>query len=395
MRAPVLVLVVVAGLVAGGGACDPPLSAVPFEPAGPAAAPDPSTLGPFPVGVRTVALVDDTRTTEGFDHPRTLVTEIWYPADESARGGEGVDYVIYDELPAKTRAGLTREDLGRLDTVAVRDALPRADRGPFPLVVFSHGKGGIRMQSTYFTVLLASHGYVVAAPDHEGDTIIDLLEDGDVDMTSTVGPFVDRPIDVSFLIERFTTLDDDDPLAGMIDPDRIGVAGHSFGALTSFISAGNDWRVRAIVGQTPVGVGLVEIGSETKVRDMGIPMMIQAAGLDRTLPADLHATSLWENMQPPRYSLTLATGGHFTYSDLCVLDVAAIDAALDIDASNVLTDGCGEENIAPADAFPVIDLTAIGFFNLYLRGSAGSAEHLTQAAGERLAGDEVVFVADP
>ena len=55
---------------------------------------------------------------------------------------------------------------GELATSAAADVAFRFDDGPYPVVFFSHGSGGIRMQSTYLTVALASHGYVVVSPDH-------------------------------------------------------------------------------------------------------------------------------------------------------------------------------------------------------------------------------------
>ena len=48
---------------------------------------DYSAPGSYPVGVRTVVLVDKSRKDEYSGGPRTLVTEIWYPAAEEAREG--------------------------------------------------------------------------------------------------------------------------------------------------------------------------------------------------------------------------------------------------------------------------------------------------------------------
>jgi len=367
-----------------------------FEPASESAAPDPVQMGPFPVGVRTITLVDESRQNPAGDGPRTLVTEIWYPAAQSANDDERYVYDLHTYLPDSLKGEVPEDALGSLATDAVRDAPMQPDRGPFPLVVFSHGKGGIRMQSTFYTVLLASHGYVVASPDHQGDTLIELLEEGDVVISTTVDAFLDRPLDVSFLLDHFEDLPADDPLTGQIDMERVGVTGHSFGALTTFRTAGGDARVRAIVAQTPVGIGLVEAGLEIPVREFGIPAMIQSAGLDRTLPADLHADSLWAEMQRPRYSLMLHTAGHFTYSDLCILDLVAIDAALDVDVAGVLEDGCGPTNLAPEDAFPTINNFAVAFFNRYLRASDGSAQFLDDDIGKAIGGaGEVSFVGEP
>lgn len=391
-------LVVVAlGSLTGAG-CDPPetQTPLPFEPAGPDAAPDPSTIGPFPVGVRTVTFVDATRAAPaGYEGPRSLTCEIWYPAVEDARVPDAADergakYVIYDSLPESQREGLSPQDLGTLETIAVRDAAPRADRGKFPVVFFSHGKGGIRMQSTFYTVLLASHGFIVIAPDHQGDTIYDLLEAGDVDVTSTATSYADRPIDIVFLMTEMDRLilDGADALSPILDMQRIGVTGHSFGALTSMIVGGQNVGVDAVVAQTPAGIGLVDGVTDVPLEEYGIPVMIQSAGEDQILPPDLNAQSLWDHMVTPRAWLQLDRGGHFTYSDLCIFDVGAIDAAIDLDASNVLEDGCGPQNIQPDIAFPLINNAAIGFFNRHLRDSVGSDAFLTDARMEELGPNE-------
>ena len=47
---------------------------------------------------------------------------------------------------------------------AYRDVAASA-KGPFPLVLFSHGFAGIRLQSTFLTTHLAQWGFVVASPE--------------------------------------------------------------------------------------------------------------------------------------------------------------------------------------------------------------------------------------
>ena len=47
--------------------------------------------------------------------------------------------------------------------------------GPHPLIVFSHGNSGFRRQSTFLTTHLASRGFVVAAPDHTGNTLFEMV----------------------------------------------------------------------------------------------------------------------------------------------------------------------------------------------------------------------------
>lgn len=393
-------LLVLSGCQDGDGPAvepDPaPEDTLPFAPAGPNAAPATAEFGPYPVGVRTITFTDPSRVTEGFEGPRELVCEVWYPAVDSARG-EVEDYVLHDYLDDDQKDLIPPEALGVLRTQALRDAAPR-EGGTFPVIVFSHGKGGIRAQSTFYTTTLASHGYVVIAPDHQGDTLVDLLNEGDVEITSTASAFIDRPIDVTFLIDTLELLTDD-PLAPILDLEHIGMTGHSFGALTSFRAAGFDYRIDAIAAHTPVGIGLVELALEVPVERFGIPIMIESGGEDRTLPADLHADSVWENMVPPRYYLQIPRAGHFTYSDLCVLDVERInDALVDIDVSNVLTDGCGDENIPPERAHPVINHYSIALFNAYLRDSPGSLDLLVTPEdvdfGTSVDGEDLVFLAE-
>ena len=374
-------------------ACTPqeeaePVDVLPFEPAGPDHAPSPIEMGPYPVGVQTVAFEDPTRTTEGFEGPRQVICEIWYPATDEARDATET-YVMYDLLPPDLQEQIPADALGSLTTNALRDAEPRVIGGTYPLVLFSHGKGGVRAQSTFFTVPLASHGYVVVAMDHEGDTIVDLLREGDVEIDTTVFAFIDRPQDILFLIDELTYWEH--PLATIIDITRVGVSGHSFGALTSLRTAIMDTRIKAVVAHAPPGIGTVNIGLEESISDIDTPIIIHGGKLDRTLPIEEHTDTIWPKLNPPSYYLTLETAGHFTYSDLCIFDVEALDAAVDMDASNVLTDGCGEENLTPELGFDVINHFSIGFFNAYLRDSPQSLSDLNQMAADALVGNEALL----
>jgi predicted dienelactone hydrolase len=371
---------------------EPSVEELPFEPSGPEAAPSPAELGPFKVGVRTITLQDTTREAPGGGEPRTLVTEVWYPASNTVEGEPTVDYDLWANLPEDLQETIPEDALGVLQTPAVQDAPPQLEHGTFPLVMFSHGKGGIRMQSTFYTVALASHGYIVISPDHQGDTLVELVREGDVEISSTTESFLDRPLDIHFLVDHFQNLPEDDPLAPIVDGEHIGMTGHSFGALTSFRVAGESSHIDAVVAQTPVGIGLVNLGLEVPVEDFIIPTQIQAAGEDRTLEKELHADSLWEYMPAPAYYLNLATGGHFTYSDLCIFDIEAINEALpDIDVSKVLEDGCGPEQMRPEVAFPVINHFAIGFFNVHLRGSTPTEAKLSDQRANELAPNDATL----
>lgn len=206
---------------------------------------DPFARGKFPVGVRTANACDVSR-----DH-RGLTFEIWYPATDAHAGQDLAEatrdaYELMPGFPAAWQA-------------AVRDAAARP--GSYPLVAFSHGFGSHRRQSTFLCTHLASHGYVVAAVDHTGNTIFDMIQwmmavqmgGEQPDPVGTVRELITgRPLDVIFMIDELLrgAVDGVDTL---IDRDRIGVSGHSFGGWTTLMVAGRDRRIRAVLPLAPAG----------------------------------------------------------------------------------------------------------------------------------------------
>jgi fermentation-respiration switch protein FrsA (DUF1100 family) len=177
---------------------------------------------PFAVGVRRMTFIDTSRsvpashTLTGRPGPRILVTDVWYPAG-GAPGG------------------------------AVRPgAPPSIAAGPYPLVVFAPGFD--RDPSSYVPLLTAwtRAGYVVAAPTFPltNPNAVGGLDESDI---------VNQPGDLSFVISQLThaSRGDPAPFAGLIDPARIGVAGHSDGADAALVAADGsccrDPRISAVI----------------------------------------------------------------------------------------------------------------------------------------------------
>ncbi len=208
--------------------------------------------GPYPVGVREFVIADD---------ERPLAVTVWYPALNPAGAPETTVY-----LP----------DLFPIPGQAIADAPPDVAGGPYPLVIFSHGFGGFRYQSTYLTEHLASYGFVVMSADHPGSSILDLLgEDVSLDEVRQIltdsesegqllGRLMERGqaerglelVSVSLALRPLDVLREiafaealtaaDRALAGAIDLQRIAVSGHSFGGYTALAAGGAQLDLRGL-----------------------------------------------------------------------------------------------------------------------------------------------------
>lgn len=357
-------------------------------PAGSGAAPDPSEKGPYPVGVRTFDL--ELKGSDG--KPRSIRYEVWYPTTEEFRDGpfDAIDF--YKDAPDYLKETVKKyEDaLPPIPVDAVRDAPVRAGHGPYPLVMFSHGAYGIRFQSVFFTIPLASHGYVVAAPDHDGNVLYNLIEPDGYNMDDLIVSALNRPLDATAVIDDMLTRNDtgSDPFFETVDPAMIGAAGHSFGGYTALYLGFVDERIGAVLAMEPATTPFPMLGF--KYEDFQAPVMFMAGKLDATLDTDVEMYQPFLKMPSPRYYFELLTGGHFTYSDICILDLLYIANDLGIeDADNALNDGCADFNIPTETAHPIINQFGIGYFNFYLRGSQMSAQYFDEAAASQY--KEILF----
>jgi len=287
---------------------------------------DPAAKGPFAVGVRTIDLSDPLRP------GRTLTTEIWYPADASVAGQDGAAYSVeISDIAAMMGVDLPFS-LGAIELVktdAVRDA-PRAPADPAAgLVVFSHGFRGIRVQSTFLTVYLASHGYVVAAPDHQGNTIFD----GSATPEQSAK---DRVEDFSFVTREMVVRarDPGDFFAGAFDVRRISWTGHSFGASMSILAGSVDNREILSVPLAPAFDDRMALVYNPPSYDLRAALFVVGGTADTTtLPADQQLA--YDRTVAPRYRVALDQAKHMDFTDVCANDFLRLIPQIG--------DGCGPD----------------------------------------------------
>ena len=206
----------------------------------------PRPTGRYSVGTRTEHYTDPAT-------GRELVVQFWYPARPTGRRAPYMrlaetkpQFLYWHSLRTNSWQDAPAVQIGQLAQ-------------PFPLLLFGPMWGGRRTQDTFLAEELASHGYIVAAIDHPGNSARIELANGTIaksdrakalsNLDQTTAPAVRAlwthelalwTADNEYVLSLLTA---HPPawLAGRIDNTRIGAFGHSFGGSASM----------ALLGQNP------------------------------------------------------------------------------------------------------------------------------------------------
>lgn len=331
---------------------------------------DYTARGPYRVGYRSTSITYAPRDGSA---ARTLRLVAWYPT--SATTGDDVLYA------------------GLLPAPGVLGDAPPAALTAVPMVVFSHGNSSFAEQSAFLTEFLASHGYLVWAPDHTNNTFGEAVP---AEMLHW------RPDDLRAVIDYAQALPASDPLAALVG-GRVAVVGHSFGGYTALAVGGATWavdlmlavcesgrvpalscasleahedlyragfgdpRVSAIVPMTPGA--LLTFGS-AGTADIAVPALLMTGSRDQTTPNETEGDLAWQGLstRPGNLRVDFANAGHFTFSDACSLPISVGEG-----------DGCSPGFIDPEVAHRAINAYVLAFLERELAGDTEGFALLTGA----------------
>jgi predicted dienelactone hydrolase len=284
---------------------------------------------------------------------------------------------------------VTWHDPTRNRDIPAKIYYPADISGRCPLIIFSHGLGGSREGYSYLGERWAGAGYISVHVQHLGSD--DALwrgagADGLLAMTRAVANpsnAINRALDVTFVIDRMLELNkaDGGPLAGHIDSQEIGVAGHSFGAWTTMAVLGEamktgvtflDPRIKAgIAMSTPVVGGAAHAAGE--FTNIKVPVFHMTGTLDDSPIGDTKAAERripYDQAATPGTCLLVLTGAdHMTFSGHAFAGMGKDDARY-------------QALILPA---------SVAFWDATLRGDAGAKEWLYGGGFAKLLGTQGTF----
>ena len=309
-----------------------------------------SEAGPFPVGVTTLQL------------EKGPLVEVWYPAIEGSTGTETYD--VREYVGEVIKPLLTGDAPTTFSYPATRDAAV-AD-GSFPVVLFSHGFTGIRVQSSFLTANMASCGMIVVSPEHPSRDMANVLSG------TAKGDRADSVDDLLKSLDLITAKGDDptSPFSGHVDAERVAAVGHSAGGGT-VLGAAADPRVDgyvsmasgALLGGQP-GAGTTTTAPPALPEK---PSFFIGGSMDNVVPFATVTKPSFEAAPSPSLLWEIEGVGHNGFDDFCtfgngtgiigVARASGLGAFLDGQPQMVKLgeDGCVPPAIPVATTFPIIN----------------------------------------
>ena len=241
------------------------------------------------------------------------------------------------DTPAVNQILLDAADKSRQRTVPLRVYLPESKKA-LPVILFSHGLGGSRDNNPYLGNHWAAAGYVCVFMQHAGSDREVFFQTGAtlrervqaLKDAASLRTFQDRMADVPFVIDQLEEWNKEEghPLRGKLDLGRIGMSGHSYGAVTTLAVSGRRYplnrnfhepRIDAFVALSPQpGKGMSPGRAFGQVSS---PVLCMTGTKDDS-PIDNSVTpekrrEVFKGLpKGDKYELVFEGGHHFTFSDV-------------------------------------------------------------------------------
>ncbi len=211
----------------------------------------PNPTGSYSIGTTSFDLnninQEETFTPEPSDTRRFMI-RVWYPADQVSNK-RPVPYVL---SPGAFGEGIERSfgfpsfvvsHFPLTFTHSYRDVPLSNNHSNYPILIFSHGYGGLDFQNTVLLEELASQGFIVFSINHAYESTVSVFPDKTViyesekdeshNISSSLSIWAN---DTVFLIDQLEITNNDlipNIFWGKLDLSKIGLLGHSFGGTTS------------------------------------------------------------------------------------------------------------------------------------------------------------------
>ena len=225
-------------------------------------------------------------------------------------------------------------DEDRDRTVPIRAYIPES-KGTHPVILFSHGLGGSRDNNPYLGNHWAENGYVSIFLQHPGtdETVWKSVKPGErfQALKNAVGipQSIDRFLDVPFILNQLEKWNGDKAhtLAGKLDLEKVGLCGHSFGAVTAQALAGqkyyipgsfHDQRIDAFLPMSPQP--FKSLPPEPSFGHIQAPILCMTGTKDGS-PIDPafqpeHRRKVYDALPATdKFQLILDGGNHYAFSD--------------------------------------------------------------------------------
>ena len=334
-----------------------------------------SPTGNFEVGTQMFYWIDENREelfTDIEDDKRELIVQVWYPSN-----GKGTNKSPWMDNPSERTDAIIEKfeipkfiakAIDRVDTDSYLNLEPIEEES-FPIIIFSHGFEGFRAQNTTQIQELVSNGYIVFSLDHTYDAVLTILPDGrkisaaqqycygceSEEFYEVFTPQINTRIaDMIFLINQIEKIESGaikSNLSNIMDVNKLGIFGHSFGGGTSLAVTIIDPRIKSCLS---LDGWYVPIHPDVYNQGLSKPFLhLGQVAWDEGINYEI-LDKIFELNEDIGYKLSLKGAHHYDFTDSPHLSrfSSTFKLSSDLESEEILE---------------VTNTTVVGFFDTHLK----------------------------